>query len=74
MKLRCTHDRRVVILDSGQAFHRNGDGTLCDGVVSIGGEPVWSGPHIRLRTNHRPEREVTPTPRTPQRRRRARRA
>lgn len=39
MKLRCNHDRRALVLPSGNTVHRS-DGSQCLGKLSIGGNKV----------------------------------
>lgn len=39
MKLKCNHERRVMVLPSGNTVHRS-DGTGCSGKLTIGGKAV----------------------------------
>lgn len=39
MKLKCNHQRRIMVLPSGNTIHRS-DGTDCRGTMSIGGNVV----------------------------------
>lgn len=39
MKLKCNHDRRVMVLISGRTIHRN-DGSGCRGTLSMGNKRV----------------------------------
>lgn len=49
MKLKCNHDRRVMVLHSGNTIHRN-DGSQCLGTMSIGYGVVTK---LFAPTNHR---------------------
>jgi len=39
MKLKCNHNRRVMVLPSGTIIHRN-DGSICKAHMTIGGNKV----------------------------------
>lgn len=42
MKLKCNHDRRVVVLPTGNTVHRS-DGSWCNGAGQIPGAPLTIG-------------------------------
>ena len=68
MKLKCKHERRVMVLSTGKTIHRS-DGSQCETALSIGGRKVTklysntdgayvdigvSGPDKRQSGNHKP--------------------
>lgn len=54
MKLKCNHDRRVMVLDTGKTIHRS-DGGWCDGAGQIPVKPPLTIGGKKVTKLHSPE-------------------